>query len=494
MTQRGEGESERVKPLRISFHALVAGITALLLLAGLATIGLVISNELMQRSFQQVRADAETIPAVDELSLTLLNYDRLSALSLKAPSSNLSPLAAASRRSALSQLQHLRAFVTGPSEERLYRTTTERVRGYLAEHRRLERQRPTPDALQTSTSNTLDIALSAVAQYRTYNIAQVDDEELTARRWLTSSRVVQGVVLVILLLTTVLLGITMSRGLDQPLSELDRSMARFAHGELSARARLGGTTELTAIGQAFNHMAERLELAQKSRFELVASVVHDLRNPLAALKLSVGIDREAVSPQIAARGQRLVAAQVNRLERMVDDLLDAARLQTGQLSLSMQEVDLRDSVRASVELYGDDPSHPIVMELPSEPLGARCDPMRIEQVMNNLLSNAIKYSPQGGEIRVAVTASRGWAHVSVSDQGVGIAQEDRERVFESFGRGASAQDVAPGTGLGLWAARRIALAHGGELDFDSIRGVGSTFRFHLPLPSAQGSAPEDQHD
>jgi signal transduction histidine kinase len=129
------------------------------------------------------------------------------------------------------------------------------------------------------------------------------------------------------------------------------------------------------------------------------------------------------------------------------------------------------------------PGHPIAVSLPPGAVPVRCDPLRIEQVVSNLVGNAIKYSPNGTPVEVAVTDDGGRATVTVTDQGVGVAPEDRPHLFEPFRRGSRARGIA-GLGLGLAVARRIVEAHGGRIELDSVATAGSTF--HLILPIASG--------
>jgi signal transduction histidine kinase len=181
---------------------------------------------------------------------------------------------------------------------------------------------------------------------------------------------------------------------------------------------------------------------------------------------------------------------VERLEKLLEDFLDASRIEAGRMSLSLADADLRDVAREAADLFADaSPDHPIALDLPEGPVLARCDPARVTQVLNNLISNAIKYSPRGGRVAVAVARDGGDAVLGVSDEGVGVPEGEREQIFEPFRRGASAHGV-PGAGLGLSTARRIAEAHGGRLEVEPRAGGGSTFRLRLPAsPRGAGAAP-----
>ena len=184
----------------------------------------------------------------------------------------------------------------------------------------------------------------------------------------------------------------------------------------------------------------------------------------------------------------IVARQIERLDRMVGDLLEATRVEAGCLELRPAPLDVRPIVGQVVELYRPvSPAHEIVFVESTEPVVAACDSTRIEQVVTNLVSNAIKYSPEGGRVIVSAFAERSEAIVSVSDEGMGIPSEERERIFEPFRRTRRSRELVPGVGLGLSVARKIVAGHGGTLEVESRVGAGSTFRVRLPLVSTRPS-------
>jgi signal transduction histidine kinase len=178
----------------------------------------------------------------------------------------------------------------------------------------------------------------------------------------------------------------------------------------------------------------------------------------------------------------LIGAQVSRLQRMVDDFLDARSIESGQLGLQLQLLDVRTLAQEAVDLNaGSSIAHRIVYSAPNSPVQVFCDGARIAQVLNNLVSNAIKYSPRGGDVLVSVVVAGDEATLAVRDSGIGIAPADTKHIFEPFRRTRASREIAPGVGLGLSVARRIVEAHGGRIEVDSKLGAGSTFRVHLPL-------------
>jgi signal transduction histidine kinase len=214
-------------------------------------------------------------------------------------------------------------------------------------------------------------------------------------------------------------------------------------------------------------------------------VAHDLRNPLTALQLAArGAGSGSLPPERVQQRLAMVERQVDRLGRMVNDLLDTTRIEAGQLELHLGEHDLIELVREAVELHRPvSPLHTLELQVPGHPAPVHCDPTRISQVLNNLLSNAIKYSPEGGTVRIQVAPWEDGYRIAVTDSGVGIPATERESIFEPFRRSSSTRGVIPGVGLGLAVARKIVAAHGGSLDVESEPGRGSTFYAKLPVTS-----------
>jgi signal transduction histidine kinase len=274
---------------------------------------------------------------------------------------------------------------------------------------------------------------------------------------------------------------------ERPILALTQAMLRFSGGVSTARTHPRGALELRQMANTFNSLADRLVMHDQDRLAFLSGVAHDLRNPLSAIRLAIdSLHRGAQPPppEKAARTLQMVARQTDRLDRMVGDLLDATRIEAGRFELRLETSDLRALVDHAVELFRPSAAgHEFSVRGPAEPVVVECDPARIEQVLNNLVSNAIKYSPQGGRVTVAAALEDNDAIVEVADEGIGIATEDRERIFEPFRRTGPARELVPGVGLGLSVARKIVRAHGGCLEVESEPGKGSTFRIRLHTPS-----------
>jgi signal transduction histidine kinase len=254
-------------------------------------------------------------------------------------------------------------------------------------------------------------------------------------------------------------------------------------------------TALAGLATAAVRQARLLSQAQeaiRARDAFFATISHDLKNPVTAIQGRLQLMRSSIeraeTPEMQTLVQGLLRAEAStaRVTRLINELLDLARLQGGQaLELDREAIDLVELVRRAVEEHQRvSDQHRIVVESVSVPLVGEWDRGRLERVMDNLLSNAVRYSPRGGTVTVTVdrdTDPAGpWAIVRVEDRGMGIPAEDVPRVFDRFYRGSNARHIS-GTGLGLSGARDIVEAHGGAISIASRLGGGTTVTVRLPL-------------
>jgi signal transduction histidine kinase len=249
-------------------------------------------------------------------------------------------------------------------------------------------------------------------------------------------------------------------------------------------AERGARTEAEAAHRLLTEQNERLVEADRLKDEFVALISHDLRTPLTSilgyLELTLE-DEELTSSQRSYL--EVVERNAQRLLRLVSDLLFVARLEAGQLELHESELDLVAVVQQSVhEAEPRAASGGITLKCETQPVqGVTADRGRMFQLLDNLVSNAIKFTPPGGEVRVSVGAADGAVRLEVADTGIGIPAAEQKRLFERFFRASTAADrQVQGTGLGLYIARAIVEAHGGEISFESETGRGTAFRVEIP--------------
>jgi signal transduction histidine kinase len=234
----------------------------------------------------------------------------------------------------------------------------------------------------------------------------------------------------------------------------------------------------------------QLQEANRRKDEIIATLSHELRNPLAPIENSIETLR--MTNQVAAESTYLldiVERQVDNLVRLVDDLLEISRISRGKVQLHKQLADISEAVESAVETSGpsiDAAGHHLSVMLPSKVLRANVDPLRISQVVANLLTNAAKYTPNGGTIEVTVLQEGQSVVISVKDTGIGISQEMLPRVFEMFVQtDREHKQARGGLGIGLALAKNLVEMHGGKIEARSDGlGKGSEFLVRLPLGEA----------
>lgn len=274
----------------------------------------------------------------------------------------------------------------------------------------------------------------------------------------------------------------LARGMTSPLREMAGATHAMARGDYGRRVQATSRDEVGELARSFNAMAAELATVDQQRRDLVANVSHELRTPIGALQVLLENLIDGVG-EPDERTLRTAHAQTERLGRLVEQLLDLSRLDSGALPLRTDRFpasELLAQVAGEGRLHAD---RPVAVEWASEPadLELHGDPDRLHQVLGNLVDNAVRHSPDGGQVTIAARALRGRrAEVAVSDQGPGIPPDELERVFERFFRTDRSRTGSDGgTGLGLAIARSIVDAHGGSIR--ATNGpVGSRFVVELP--------------
>ena len=275
------------------------------------------------------------------------------------------------------------------------------------------------------------------------------------------------------------------------LQVVDTEVNRFSTANLALLEPLAASAAAAIENARLAGEASEIEILQelsRLRSELIANVSHELRTPLGLIKVfCTTLLREDVDFDRETQREFLhdIDEETDRLEKIVDNLLDLSRLESERLRLDKQSTDVGQLAREVMEAMRVDvepAQYHLVHDFSSASLVAAVDPKRIEQVLRNLLSNAIKYSPDGGTIAVGGRGDDRQLLVWVRDQGMGVPVEHLERVFERFYRVENeVTQRVRGAGLGLAVCRGIVEAHGGRIWVESAFGVGSTFYFSLPV-------------
>jgi signal transduction histidine kinase len=464
--------SRRVPRLR----TVLGAVTVWLVLLSSTVVGvLLLLSSYLEHATVELGAAIESVRLAEEVELNLLLYDRAD-----------SEARLAFEQQLRQQLLDARTFALPGAESDLLRQAEERVRTYIQVSRAVDGA-PSISERRPEVAARLEAARSSLEALVDMNVEQARMASAKASHWNDVAKVL-GIGSGVLLFGTA--GIVLwwvSTRAFRPVLDLGRVMERFGKGDRHVRALETGPSELREMTLRFNEMADALAAQRKAQLTFMGGVAHDLRTPLSALRMALAAlpPERALPPEARLRRTLEVAQrQVTRLERMLGDLIDTAKIESGSLELKFEVEDARVVVADVLSLFEEAASeHRVVLEMPQEEVPIRCDAVRIGQVVTNLLSNAIKYSPRGGAIEVLLERRPEETEdvvISVSDQGIGMSEEDQRHLFEPFRRVGLGKDSVPGVGLGLFVVQQIVRAHGGYIDVESAPGSGSTFRVHLP--------------
>ena len=271
----------------------------------------------------------------------------------------------------------------------------------------------------------------------------------------------------------------LSRRLVEPVLGLSRAADEVAAGRYDTPVPARGAGEIGHLAERFSEMAERLAEAETHERNFLMSVSHELRTPLTAIRGHVSAILEGVidDPETQALSLGVVEAEAQRLERLVGDIIDLAKLDTHRFTVHAEEVDLGQLARQAYDTFGEEARRRTIdyRLAITDTTVIVSDGDRVLQIVANLLSNAFRATPDGGAIGLTLDRSGSVVRFRVRDTGPGIPAEQQEVIFRPFVSGADG-----GTGLGLTIARELATALGGKLALESDVGVGSTFQLELP--------------
>ena len=273
--------------------------------------------------------------------------------------------------------------------------------------------------------------------------------------------------------------------LSRPVADLVDAAERIEAGDYAVRVRARGPRTLRSLGTAFNSMSERLESSERERRRLLADVTHELRTPLTVMQGNLEALLDGVYPADQVHLEPILD-ETRVLSRLVDDLRTLSMAEAGALALHRETTNIGELVDDSVASFrtqADSAGIALTAETEGTLPQIDVDPVRIREVLTNLLSNALRFTPRGGTVRVASSASAGQLVISVRDSGRGIAPDAVPHVFDRFYKSAESR----GAGLGLAIAKSLVVAHGGAIEVLSTLGQGTEMRITLPVapePSA----------
>lgn len=322
----------------------------------------------------------------------------------------------------------------------------------------------------------------------------------TTMRWM-------GVIALLIVAFTVIEGWLGSVYISRPLARLSSVAEQLSQGDLDARAEQNGPLEVVHLAGTLNEMASRLQNNLDSMRAFVANASHELRTPLTTIKLQVGalVNGACEEPEVGRRFLGQIEAEIDRLTRLVNDMLDLSQIESANTARLLEPVNLVD-LASEVLAFWEARSHQAGLELQlsadAELPNISGDPFRLRQLFDNLLDNAIKHTPEGGQVVIRLRRpsresgghAQDMVRIEVHDTGIGIAAEHLPYIFDRFYRIEMARlDQKPaakpnGSGLGLAIARSIVIAHGGEIGVISQPGAGSTFWVMLPVANGMVAA------
>ena len=304
--------------------------------------------------------------------------------------------------------------------------------------------------------------------------------------------------LAIALASAALSGLIIMGWLSRRIRQLSAGVDAFAAGDLSWRVPANSRDELGNLGRCFNEMGVRLqasmeELRQKERFQrrLIANISHDLRTPMTSLRGYIDtllMKRDQLPAQDRNRYLDIISANLDHLDKLIDQLLDLSRLDAGQANFQPEDFplpELVDEALSRCAVAARECEVTLRVEPAAELPLVHADPLQTAQVLQNLIDNGIKFNVPGGEVVVRMARVDNAVAVSISDTGAGIPPEDLPHVFERFFTGdRSRTRKGNSSGLGLAISQKILAGHGTELTVQSESGAGATFGFRLPVARA----------
>ena len=297
------------------------------------------------------------------------------------------------------------------------------------------------------------------------------------------------------LVISIILALLIARSIAKPLQRITAATEEIARGNYDQTLDITSPDEVGRLAASFNAMVHEVKASRQAQRDFVANVSHELKTPLTSIQgfSQAILDGTADDEVNRYRAMEIIDSEANRMSRLVDELLDLARIESGQVKMLREPVDLAQMLEACVEkfaLRAREGNVELVLDVPALPL-VTGDKDRLDQVFTNLLANALKYTPPDGKVMVKAQEVKkirkkvglaSTVEISVTDTGTGIPLEDLSHIFERFyqvDKSRAGQDR--GAGLGLTIARQIVEAHEGSISVESVRDLGTKFTVSLPI-------------
>lgn len=306
------------------------------------------------------------------------------------------------------------------------------------------------------------------------------EEDMAFRKSLNSSLLFGGMLAALVALT---LSFIISARLTSPLAQITKAARKMEAGDLGYRVNIKEKDEIGQLGEAFNNMSIALQSNERLRKNMTADVAHELRTPLATIRIHIEAYLDGVI-EPDEKNLQSIHEEILRLGRLVDDLSELAQVESGKLTLNKKSSDLVLLTKRTLSSMGPmiEQKELILDFKSSGQIIGDFDEDRIKQILMNLIANATKFTPVGGRVTVELSSNKDKALISISDTGKGIDSKSLPFVFDRFFRVDKSRSRATGgSGIGLTIAKELAKLHGGSINVISTMGAGSTFTVVLPL-------------
>ena len=300
-------------------------------------------------------------------------------------------------------------------------------------------------------------------------------EKILSSLWIPAVAVTVTGCLVFLILT---------RGITARIDAINSATKEIAKGKFDTRLNFSSKVEITELAQGFNKMAESLKISDASKRDFVSNAAHELRSPMTSINGFVeGMLDGTIPKEKYTEYLTIVSSEVKRLTKLVNNMLDLSRIESGRETLTFTEFDITELIRRVIIRFGQKiDSKGIVPEInmPETKVRVIADPDKIERILQNLIDNAIKFTPAGKRLIISCTPKDKKVYVSVKDEGAGISKEDLKFIWDRFYTVDKAHTGhKSGTGLGLAIVKSIIEQHGQEISVSSEQGIGTEFVFTL---------------
>jgi two-component system sensor histidine kinase BaeS len=352
-----------------------------------------------------------------------------------------------------------------------------------------------PDLSQVQQGEVIQLKRGAIAEVFTpvydLNGSQVGIIFMSTRLVTVSDEIYQlryllGAVLLVSVAAGIGLGSYLAITINRPIQQVSRSINALADGNWQAHVAEQGPDEMRLLAQEVNTLVDRLNSLEQGRQKLLANLVHELGRPLGAIRAAIqalekGADKD---PELAVDLLQGMDDETVRLQRLLDDLAGLHNLVLGRLDLRKTTIQLNHwlpGVLAPWEAAAYAKGLKWSAEMRSGLASVTIDPDRMAQALGNLLSNAVKFTSQGGNVSVTADIKNQELLFQIEDTGLGIHQDEQEKIFQPFYRGKQGHRIIQGMGLGLSIASEIITAHGGRIVVESTPGTGSRFTIKIPV-------------